>query len=72
MNKIIKPLSPNKTTGLERILLKIIKSAANVIDSHSAYIINKDLKENKFSENAKTALIRPFYKKDDRDNNQKL
>ena len=32
-----------------------------------AYIINKDLKENKFSENAKIALARSIYKKDDRD-----
>ena len=31
-----------------------------------AYFINKDLKENKFSENAKTALVRPIYKKDDK------
>ena len=31
------------------------------------YIVNKDLKENKFSENAKTALVRPIYKKDNRD-----
>ena len=46
--------------------LKIIKTAANVTDSHLAYIINKDLKENKFSENAKTALVRPIYKKYDR------
>ena len=40
--------------------LKIIKTAANVTDSHLAYIINKDLKENKFSENTKTALVRPI------------
>ena len=46
---------------------KIIKTAANVIDSHLVYIINKDLKENKFSENAKTPLVRPIYKKDDMD-----
>ena len=46
--------------------LKIIKTAANVIDSHLAYIMNKDLKENKFSENAKTDLVRPIYKKYDR------
>ena len=64
---IIKSLNPNKATGPDRILLKTIKTAANVIDSHLAYIINKDLKENKFSENAKTALVRPIYKKDDRD-----
>ena len=60
-------LNPNKATGPDRIPLKIIKTAANVIDYHLAYIINKDLKENKFSENAKTVLVRPIYKKDDRD-----
>ena len=38
----------------------LIKTDANVIDSHLAYIINKDLKENQFSENTKTALVRPI------------
>ena len=66
INIIIKSLNPNKATGPDRIPLTIIKTAANVIDSHLAYIINKDLKENKFSENAKTTLVRPIYKKDDR------
>ena len=66
LNKIIKSLNPNKTVSSDRIPLKIIKTDANVIDSHLAYIINKDLKENKFSENAKTALVRPIYKKDDK------
>ena len=51
INKIIKSLNPNKATGPDHIPLKIIKTAANVIDSHLAHIINKDLKENKFSEN---------------------
>ena len=49
INKIIKSLNPSKATGPDRIPLKIIKTAANVIDSHLAYIANKDLKENKFS-----------------------
>ena len=66
INKIIKSLNPNKATGPDNILLKIIKTAANVNDSHLVYITNKDLKKNKFSENAKTALIRPIYKKDHR------
>ena len=48
INKIIKSLNPNKANGPDRIPLKIIKTAANVTDSHLAYIINKDLKENKF------------------------
>ena len=50
--KIIKSLNPNKATGPDHIPLKIIKTAANVIDSHFVHIVNKDLKENKFSENA--------------------
>ena len=65
-NKIIKPLNPNKATGPDHIPFKIINTAANVIDSHLAHIINKDLKENKSSENARTALAKPIYKKDDR------
>ena len=67
INKIIKSLNPNKATGPDRIPLQIIKTAANFVDSHLAYIINKDLKENKFSENANAALVRPIYKKDDGD-----
>ena len=66
INKIINSLNPNKGTGPDHIPLKIIKFAANVIDSHLAHITNKDLKENKFWENAKTALVRPIYKKDHR------
>ena len=49
----------------DRIPLKASKTAANVIDSHLAFIANNDLQENKFSENAKTALVRPIYRKDD-------
>ena len=63
INKIINSLNRNKATGLHRIPLKIIETAADVIDSHLAYIINKDLRENKFSENAKTVLLRPIFKK---------
>ena len=59
INKIIKSLNRNKATGPDRIPLKIIKTATNVIDSHLAYIANKDLKENKFWENAKAALVIP-------------
>ena len=46
INKIMKSLNPNKVTGLDCVPCKIIKSAANVIDSRVAYFINKDLKEN--------------------------
>lgn len=37
--------------------MKIIKTARNVIDSHLINIINKDLDNNKFSENAKIAAV---------------
>ena len=67
INKIIKSLNANKATGPDYIPLKIIKTATNVIDSHLAYIVNEDLKENKFSENAKITLGRPIYKTDDTD-----
>ena len=53
INRIIKSLNPNKETFSNCIHLKIIKTAANVVDSHLAYVFNKDLKENKFSENTK-------------------
>ena len=53
INRIIKSLNPNKATFPDCIPLKIIKTAANVADSHLAYVFNKDLKENKFSENTK-------------------
>ena len=66
INKIIKSLNPNKAVCPDDISLKIIKTAANVMNSHLMHIINKDLKENKFSENAKAVLVRPKYKKDDR------
>ena len=67
INQIIKSLNPNKATGPGSIPLNIIKTAANATDFHLAYIKNKDLMENNFSGNAKTALVRPIYKKEDRD-----
>ena len=65
-NESTQSLNPNKATGPDRIPLKKIKTGASVIDYHLAYIINKDLKQNKFSENAMTALPRPIHKKHDR------
>ena len=67
INKIIKSLNPRKATGPDGIPAKVLKIARNVINSHLTNIINRDIKENKFSEDAKTALVRPLYKKNDRD-----
>ena len=66
-NKIIKNLNPNKATGPDRIPLKIIRASADIIDCHITHAINNDLEIDNYSENAKTALVRPIHKKDDRD-----
>ena len=67
INKIIKELDPRKATGLDKILPKIVKMSANVIDSHLANIINNDITKNLFSENAKVAPVRPIFKKNERE-----
>ena len=67
INKIIKSLNPKKATGPDGIPIKVIMSANNIIDSHITNIINQDLNIDKYSEEAKTALVRPLFKKDDRD-----
>ena len=46
---------------------KIVILSANITDSHLANIINHYLDNNSFSEGAKTATVRPVYRKSDRD-----
>ena len=58
--------NPKKATGPDFIPLKVIKFASNVIDSHLYNIIIKDLEKNKYSEEPKTALVRPIFKKNER------
>ena len=67
INRIIKSLNPSKATWINGILVKVLKTARNVIDSYLTNIMNRDIKESKFSEDAKTALPRSWYKKNDRD-----
>ena len=67
INKINKSLNPRKKTAPDGIPVKILKIARNVIDSHLTNFINRDIKENKFSEDAKTALVRSLYHKNNRD-----
>ena len=62
INKIIKSLNLRKAIGPDGIPIKILKIAGNVIDSHLTNI-NTDIKESKFSEDGKTALVRSLYKK---------
>ena len=66
INTIIKSLDPKKATDPDGIPIKIIKHALNIIDSHFCNIIEKDLRKNKYSEEPKTALVRPIFKKNER------
>ena len=50
----------------DSIPLKVIKFASNAFDSHLCSIIIKDLEKNKYSEEGKTALIRPNLKKNEK------
>ena len=67
INKIIKELDPKKAAGFDEIPPKIVKMSANVIDSHSANIINNDSTKNVFSEKAKVPSVRPIFKKNKRE-----
>ena len=66
INKIIKSLNTNKATGPDGISAKFVKMSASVIDCHLANIINNDISNNNYSDCAKTATVRPIFKKDDR------
>ena len=52
INQIIKSLNINKAKGPHGISAKFVKISADIIDCHIANIINKDISNNKFSENA--------------------
>ena len=66
INKIIKDINPEKATGPDKIPFKIPKLSADIIDSHFTKIINKDIDNNRFSENAKIASVRPIFKRKER------
>ena len=65
-NQIIKSLNINKAKGPDGISAKFVKISADIIDCHTANIINEDISNNKFSENAKTATVTPIFKKGDK------
>ena len=66
INKIIKSLNTNKAKGPDGISAKFVKMSAGVIDCHLANIINNNISNNNYSEYAKTATVKPGFKKDDR------
>ena len=60
--KMVKTMSQRIAIGPDGILIKIIKTGRNFIDYHKINIIYKDLDNNKFSENAKTAPCFFFFR----------
>ena len=64
-SEIIKSITVNKAKGSDGVSAKFVKVSANVIDCHLANII-KYITLNKYSEHAKTATVRPIFKKEDR------
>ena len=49
INKIIKNINPKKATCSDKILPKLVRLSANIIDSHLMNIINNDLTNTSFS-----------------------
>ena len=70
MNKIVKSLNVNKATGHDGISLKLNKLSTNVVDKSLTSIINNDTLRSYFSDGAKNDLVRPIYKKKDRQNKE--
>ena len=62
----MKSLDINNATEPDGILAKFAQMLANVIDCHLSNIITCDISKNKYSEHAKTATVRPIFKKDDK------
>ena len=65
INQIIKYLIVNKAKGPDGTSAKFVKMSTDIIDYHIANVIIKDISDNKYSKNAKTATVRPNFKKGD-------
>ena len=64
INSIIKSIDSKKAIGPDMIPPKIVKLSVDIIDYHLAYIINNDIENCAFSDDAKIACVRPIFKKD--------
>ena len=63
--------NPRKAAGGDFIPIKVIKFAPDVIDSHLCNVIIKELEKNNYSEEPKTALVRPIFKKNEKNKQDK-
>ena len=60
INEILKGLDTNKSTGIYDIPAKFVKIAADILDEPMPHIINKSIKDCKFYDDAKIAVIPPI------------
>jgi len=68
IDKIIKSLNLKQSSGYEEISTKILKISAPFIISPLNYICNKSILSGTFPTRLKYSIIKPVYKKGDRDN----
>ena len=66
INKIIRSLDTKRAARPDKILVKVVKMSAHIIDKHLTNIINNDLLRNSFSDSAKRASVRPIFKEGER------
>ena len=66
INNIIKDLDHRRATGLDKILLKIVKNSVNIIYYHLTCIVSNYFSKNLFSILAKVGSVRLAFKKNDR------
>ena len=66
INKIIRSLETKRAARPDKILVKVVKMSAHIIDKHLTNIINNDLLRNSFSDSAKIASVRPIFKEGER------
>lgn len=55
----------NQAKDTDGISAKFIKILSEIIDYHITNIINQNISNNDYSENGKTASVRPIFKKGD-------
>lgn len=68
IEKTIKSLNNTNSVGYDNIATKIIKSVASEISPILSYIINLSLEKGCFPSRLKLSVIKPIYKKGDRNN----
>ena len=66
INNILKNIDTSKSCGPDKIPPRLVKIAADILDGPLVDIINDNVSNNRFSENAKNANVPPIFKKDDR------